>query len=76
MECNTFYNINDAILDMNALREENWEAEALLDFGVQSNVRAHARKGPTLQKKGVCAQLNCLEKRFKICHILCIRKPM
>ena len=46
MECNTFYNINDAIADMNALREENWEPEALLDFGVQSNVRAHARKGP------------------------------
>ena len=28
----------------------------------------------TLQKEEVCAQLNALEKRFKICHILCIRK--
>ena len=30
----------------------------------------------TLQKKDVYAQLNPLEKCFKICHILCIRKPM
>ena len=29
----------------------------------------------TLQKKEVCAQLNALEKHFKICYILCIRKP-
>ena len=30
----------------------------------------------TLQKKEVFAQLNSLEKRFKICHIFGIRKPM
>ena len=29
----------------------------------------------TLQKLEVCAQLNDLEKRFKICHIFVIRKP-
>ena len=30
----------------------------------------------TLQKKEVCAQRNVPAKRFKICYILCIRKPM
>ena len=30
----------------------------------------------TLQKKEVCAQQNVPAKRFKICYILCIRKPM
>ena len=30
----------------------------------------------TLQKYEVCAQLNALEKRFKICHIFVIRKPI
>ena len=29
----------------------------------------------TLQKYEVCAQLNALEKNFKICHIFVIRKP-
>ena len=31
---------------------------------------------PLFRNKDVCAQLNALEKRFKICYILCIRKPM
>ena len=30
----------------------------------------------TLQKLEVCAQQNVPAKRFKICYILCIRKPM
>ena len=30
---------------------------------------------PTLQKFGMCGEINCLEKRFKICRILCIWKP-
>ena len=30
----------------------------------------------TLQKKEVCAQRNVPAKRFKICYILCVRKPM
>ena len=30
----------------------------------------------TLQKLEVCAQRNVPAKRFKICYILCIRKPM
>ena len=30
----------------------------------------------TLQKKEVWAQLNALEKRFKICHVFGIRKPI
>ena len=29
----------------------------------------------TLQKFGMCGEINCLEKCFKICHILYIRKP-
>ena len=29
----------------------------------------------TLQKFGMWDQINCQEKRFKICHILYIRKP-
>ena len=34
------------------------------------------REEDTLQKSEVCAQLNALEKRFKICHIFVIRKHM
>ena len=30
----------------------------------------------TLQKKEVCAQFFVPVKHFKICHIVCIRKPM
>ena len=30
----------------------------------------------TLHKYEVCAQRNVPAKRFKICYILCIRKPM
>ena len=30
----------------------------------------------TLQKKEVCAQRKVPAKRFKICYILCIRKPI
>ena len=30
----------------------------------------------TLQKKEVCTQQNVPAKCFKICYILCIRKPM
>ena len=29
----------------------------------------------TLQKFGMCDEINCLEKYFKICHILYIKKP-
>ena len=32
--------------------------------------------GPLFRNKEVIAQLNPLEKCFKICYILCIRKPM
>ena len=50
---------------------------ALLNAGYRVSL-SHANRYElsTLQKKEVCAQRNVPAKRFKICYILCIRKPI
>ena len=39
-------------------------------------VHPSLKNDDTLQKLEACAQRNVPEKRFKICYILCVRKPM
>ena len=47
-----------------------------LDFGlILSCIYLLTTSHYTPQKFWICDQINCLEKRFKICHILYLREP-
>ena len=49
---------------------------SFVSFRVEFKRSSSSSRGVTLQKFGVCAQRNVPATCFKICYILCIRKPM
>ena len=44
-------------------------------YGFKITIPSCSKTNITIQKFGICLEINCLKKRFKICHILFIQNP-
>ena len=44
-------------------------------YGFKITISSCSKTNITIQKFGICLEINCLKKSFKICHILFIQNP-